>query len=55
MVAKKTKNTLCVRKKVAIVMKEYAKRKLKSHGHVVTDKDQAVAIAYSEARKKCGV
>lgn len=39
--------------KVAFVMREFAEGKLKdSHGNTVTDKDQALAIAYSEAKKK---
>jgi hypothetical protein len=36
-------------KKVGIVMREFKAGKLKSHGKVVTDRDQAVAIALSEA------
>jgi len=39
--------------KVAKVMKEFAKGKLKSSsGKKVTDKKQAAAIAYSEAERK---
>lgn len=39
--------------KIAYVMKEFEEGRLKdSHGNIVTDKDQALAIAYSEARKK---
>ena len=39
--------------KVAFVMREFEEGKLKdSHGNIVTDKDQALAIAYSEAREK---
>ena len=38
--------------KVAYVMREFAAGKLKdSHGNIVTDKKQALAIAYSEAKK----
>jgi hypothetical protein len=38
--------------KVAYVMREFAEGKLKdSHGNIVTDKKQALAIAYSEAEK----
>ena len=41
------------RKKVALVMKEAAKGKLKtSTGKKVTSRKQAAAIAYSEAKKK---
>lgn len=40
-------------KKIAKVMKEFEAGKLKdSHGKVVTDRDQALAIAYSPARGK---
>lgn len=36
--------------KIAYVMREFAAGKLKdSHGNIVTDKDQALAIAYNEA------
>lgn len=39
--------------KIAYVMKEFEEGRLKdSHGNIVTDKDQALAIAYSEAEKK---
>lgn len=39
--------------KVAFVMREFEDGKLKdSHGNIVTDKDQALAIAYSEAKEK---
>jgi len=39
--------------KIAKVMKEFAKGKLKSSsGKKVTDKKQAAAIAYSEAERK---
>ena len=39
--------------KVAYVMKEFAKGKLRSSsGKKVTDKKQAAAIAYSEAERK---
>jgi hypothetical protein len=41
------------KRKTAVVMKEFAKGKLKdSSGKVVTNQKQAVAIALSEARKK---
>jgi hypothetical protein len=41
------------KRKTAVVMKEYAKGKLKSSsGKPVTDRKQAIAIALSEARKK---
>lgn len=40
------------KKKVATVMREYASGKLKSgSGQKVASKEQAAAIAYSEARK----
>lgn len=39
--------------KIAKVMREYAKGKLKSSsGKKVTSKEQAAAIAYSEAERK---
>lgn len=39
--------------KIAYVMKEFEEGRLKdSHGNIVTDKDQALAIAYSEAESK---
>ena len=39
--------------KVAYVMREFEEGKLKdSHGNIVKDKEQALAIAYSEAKKK---
>ena len=39
--------------KIAYVMKEFAKGKLKSSsGKKVTSKEQAAAIAYSEAERK---
>jgi len=42
-------------KKIARVMREFSDGKLKdSHGKTVTDRDQALAIAYSEARKNAG-
>lgn len=41
------------REKVAYVMREFSKGRLHdSHGNVVTDRKQALAIAYSEARRK---
>jgi hypothetical protein len=39
------------RKKVHKVMHEYSTHKLKTHGHVVKERDQAIAIALSEASK----
>jgi len=51
---KRAKATSCQQKKIATVMREYDKGKLKlQSGKKVTDKKQALAIAYSEARKKC--
>ena len=42
-----------IQKKVGTVMGEFGKGKLHSgSGGVVTDQKQALAIAYSEARKK---
>lgn len=42
-----------MKSKVHKVMKEYKAGKLKSgSGHTVKSKDQAIAIAMSEARKK---
>lgn len=39
--------------KIAYVMKEFEEGRLKdSHGDIVTDKNQALAIAYSEAESK---
>ncbi len=53
---KKTKNTACVRAKVATVMREFHEGTLHSgSGKVVTSQKQAAAIAYSEARQKCKV
>ena len=56
---KKTKHTMppkkTIQKKVAKVMNEYKQGHLHSgskHGPVVTNQKQAVAIAYSEARRK---
>lgn len=53
------KKESCVDKKVGIVMSEWGAGKLKtSNGKVLTkskkDKRIAQAIAFSEARKKCG-
>ncbi len=39
------------KKKVKKVMHEYAAHKLKTHGHVVKKREQAIAIALSEASK----
>lgn len=46
-----------MQKKVAAVMREYSKGKLHSGkgGPVVKSRDQAVAIAMSEGRKKVGM
>lgn len=41
--------SIAQRKKVGKVMHEYKTGKLKSHGKVVTDRNQAIAIALSEA------
>jgi hypothetical protein len=39
--------------KIHKVMREFHKGKLHNgHGGIVTDKDQALAIAYSEARRR---
>lgn len=44
----------CARKKVHEVMKEYKEGKLKSgHGAEVKKREQAIAIALSEARRAC--
>lgn len=37
------------KKKVTKVMSEFYHKKLKSHGDLVTDRNQAIAIALSEA------
>lgn len=39
------------RAKMVKVFHEFGKKKLKSHGKVITDVKQAVAIAISEAKK----
>jgi hypothetical protein len=50
-----TKGTPCAREKIHKVMSEYKHGSLKSGGKTpVTSRRQGVAIALSEARKKCG-
>jgi hypothetical protein len=45
----------CAKRKVIRVMKEFAAGTLKSSsGEKVTERDQALAIALSEARATCG-
>ena len=39
------------KKKIKTVMHEFRAHKLKTHGHPVTKRKQAVAIALSEARR----
>jgi len=52
--AKKSTQT-CSQRKVSQVMREFNRGQLKRPGgKVVKRKDVALAIAYSEARKKCG-
>jgi Family of unknown function (DUF6496) len=47
------KKPVISKEKIKVVMKEFEKGGLKSsNGKKVTDKDQALAIGYSEARKK---
>jgi hypothetical protein len=44
----------CIRNKVAIVMKEFKNKKLKSSaGYMVENPKQGIAIALSVARKEC--
>jgi hypothetical protein len=44
----------CVRSKVAIVMREFKKKSLKSSaGYKVTNPKQGIAIALAVARKAC--
>ena len=43
----------CQREKVHKVMGEYKRKKLTSHKRPVTKRSQAIAIALSEARRKC--
>jgi len=48
----KIKLTPAQREKFEVVMHEFKLGKLRSSsGEIVTDKDQAIAIAFSEARK----
>lgn len=53
--AKRAKTTPCVRRKVGVVMHEFKAGRLKvsTSDIPVTDRRQALAIAYSEARRKC--
>jgi len=49
------KKQTCTQQKVEKVMHEFKHGTLKSRGgRTITSRDQAVAIAMSEARKKCG-
>lgn len=48
----KKRRSLPEKEKIPVVMKEFARGTLNSgSGHKVTDKKQALAIGYSEARK----
>lgn len=54
MPSKASSTSKCQKQKRAVVMAEFKRGQLHSgNGGIVKDPQQAVAIAYSEARKKC--